>query len=213
MKEIFQNMAAGKAKQICADLISVLAMTSGDKGDCINFRLKGMHDPIGDWGHEYVRHLAMEMSKEWRSAAEVPEKMSARREELLSLVRDIVAYNMKHNGEVDACDLLTEIDRLDIISEYVEEVDHARVCLYLLSCAPLTPEPDNQVLMRTAKELYLKFGKTFEALRCATMLNDVSLCKEIFLGCNDVVMQSRWRSCLVGTRFSSSSKTWITPTN
>ncbi|KAK0398473.1 hypothetical protein QR680_002605 [Steinernema hermaphroditum] len=187
MKEIFHSMSAGKAKQLCADLVSVLAMTSGDKGDCINFRLKGMHDPIGDWGHEYVRHLSMEMSDEWKAAAENP----SRREELLSLVRHIVGYNMKHNGEVEACDLLTEIDRLDLLLEYVEEVDHGRVCMYLLSCAPLTPDPDNQVLMRTSKDLYMKFGKPLEALRCAIMLNDVPLCRDIFLGCDNVLIQKQ----------------------
>lgn len=30
-------------------------MCSDEPQDCINYRLKGMHEPIGDWGHEYVR--------------------------------------------------------------------------------------------------------------------------------------------------------------
>lgn len=69
----------------------------------------------------------MQMAEEWRRVNE-----QDRRNDLLILVRDIVRHNMKHNAEVEACDLLLEIERLDLLKEYVEEVDHARVCLYLL---------------------------------------------------------------------------------
>lgn len=56
---------------------------------------------------------------------------------------------------------------------------------FLFSCVPLTPDPDNHILMRTAKDLYLKYGKQLEALRCAIMLNDLDVIQEIFLGCSD----------------------------
>jgi 26S proteasome regulatory subunit N1 len=107
-------------------------MCSENKSDCIDFRLKGMHEPIGDWGHEYVRHLAMQLVDEWRRLNDGSAKSKERRDELVKLVRDIVRHNMKHNAEVEACDLLMEIERLDLLKEYVEEVDHPRVCLYLL---------------------------------------------------------------------------------
>lgn len=107
-------------------------MCSDDKSSCINYRLKGLQEPIGDWGHEYVRHLAMEMAEEWRAHGDGTPASKARREELLILVKHIVAHNMRHNAEVEACDLLVEIERLDLLLEFVEEVDHSRVCLYLL---------------------------------------------------------------------------------
>lgn len=47
-------------------------------------------------------------------------------------LREIVAYNLKHNAEVEACDLLIEMDKLPLVLEYVDEPDHSRVCLYLL---------------------------------------------------------------------------------
>jgi 26S proteasome regulatory subunit N1 len=74
----------------------------------------------------------MQMAEEWRRVGDGTPKSKDRRDELLTLVRDIVRHNMKHNAEVEACDLLLEIERLDLLKEYVEEVDHARVCLYLL---------------------------------------------------------------------------------
>lgn len=151
----------------------------------------------------------MEMASEWRQCADGSAKSNKRREELLKLVHDIVSHNMKHNAEVEACDLLIEIERLDLLLEYVHEDEHARVCLYLLryeplpssslpyltaiycSCVPLTPDPDNQTLIRTGKDIYLKFGKEFEALRCAIMLNDVELIRSVFLGCKDTLVQKQ----------------------
>uniref|UniRef100_A0A914X4C9 26S proteasome non-ATPase regulatory subunit 2 n=1 Tax=Plectus sambesii TaxID=2011161 RepID=A0A914X4C9_9BILA len=190
MKEILEKIKDKTAAKLCADIISVLAMTADEKGDCINFRLKGKHEPIGDWGHEYVRHLSMEMADEWRKVGEVgiPEDRAA---DLLELAKEIITHNMKHNAEVETCDLLTEIERLDLLLDVVEEVDHGRVCLYLLSCVPLTPDPENQTLMRTAKDLYMKYGKQLEALRCAIMLNDLDIIQEIFLGCPDKLIQKQ----------------------
>ncbi|KAK5965801.1 26S proteasome non-ATPase regulatory subunit 2 [Trichostrongylus colubriformis] len=191
MKEVFEKMQPGPTKNLCADIISVLAMCSDEKSDCINFRMKGMHEPIGDWGHEYVRHLAMEMSEEWKQASDGSEKSKARRNELLVLARDIVMHNMKHNAEVEACDLLIEIERLDLLMEYVVDVDHQRVCLYLLSCAPLTPDPDNCNLIRTAKDIYLKYKRYLEAVRCAIMLNDPAEIKNIFTKTDDLLLQKQ----------------------
>ncbi|CAD5220070.1 unnamed protein product [Bursaphelenchus okinawaensis] len=161
MKENYEKMRDSPAKKLCADIISVLAMCSEDKNGCINYRLKGAFEPIGDWGHEYVRHLSMEMAEEWRNYSDGTTKSQERRGELLTLVKEIVAHNMKHNAEVEACDLLVEIERLDLLLDFVEGEDYNRVCLYLLSCAPLTPDPDNQILIKTAKDLFLKFNKPF----------------------------------------------------
>ena len=80
----------------------------------------------------------MEMADEWRRTADQTAKSKERREQLLSLVKDIINHNMKHNAEVEACDLLLEIERLDLLLDYVEDVDHARVCLYLLRFAALS---------------------------------------------------------------------------
>ena len=43
-----------------ADVISVMSMTSSDQEEkaCLKFRLIGSGGNIGDWGHEYVRHLS-----------------------------------------------------------------------------------------------------------------------------------------------------------
>lgn len=74
------------------------------------------------------RHLAGEVAKEWQ---EVEEGDKAQQEVLLKLVREIVPYNMAHNAEHEACDLLMEIERLDMLDTYIDENAYAKVCLYL----------------------------------------------------------------------------------
>jgi hypothetical protein len=53
------------------------------------------------------------------------------RTKLVGLARQIVPYNMAHNAEAEACDLLMEIERLDLLEQYVDESAYPRVCLYL----------------------------------------------------------------------------------
>lgn len=50
---------------------------------------------------------------------------------LLGLVRDICVYCLKHSAEAEACDLLMEIEKVELISELVSEDMYERVCLYL----------------------------------------------------------------------------------
>jgi len=38
---------------------------------------------------------------------------------------------MKHNAETEACDLLMEIEKLDLLVTYADETTFPRVCLYL----------------------------------------------------------------------------------
>ena len=52
-------------------------------------------------------------------------------DDLFQLATQIVPYFMSHNAETDACDLLMEIERLDILSGIVETTTYQRVCLYL----------------------------------------------------------------------------------
>ena len=52
-------------------------------------------------------------------------------EDMVALAREILPYNMQHNAETEACDLLMEIERLDLLDQYVDKNSFQRVCLYL----------------------------------------------------------------------------------
>uniref|UniRef100_A0A8C1L425 26S proteasome non-ATPase regulatory subunit 2 n=1 Tax=Cyprinus carpio TaxID=7962 RepID=A0A8C1L425_CYPCA len=98
-------------------------MTMSSERECLKYRLLGSQEELASWGHEYVRHLAGEVAKEWQ---EVEEGDKAQQEVLLKLVREIVPYNMAHNAEHEACDLLMEIERLDMLDTYIDENAYAK---------------------------------------------------------------------------------------
>ena len=52
------------------------------------------------------------MAKEWQ---ELDDAEKTQREPLLTLVKEIVPYNMAHNAEHEACDLLMEIEQVDML--------------------------------------------------------------------------------------------------
>lgn len=180
MKEIYKKMPDIDTRHACADIISVLAMTMGSGKECLVYRfLCDQNEQIGEWGHEYVRHLAGEIAQNW------PETRGSFRTRLIDLVKQIVPYNMAHNAESDACDLLMEIERLDLIEDYVDENSYPRVCLYLTSCVPYVGDPENVNLIKCALNLSKKFEQWTQAMKLAMMLNDIKMIEETFTSCKD----------------------------
>lgn len=191
MTKIHDSIKDVTVKKFCADVISALAMTREGTRECLKYRLLGQLEPISDWGHEYVRHLSSELGEQWKEIDPDSPEGKGEQKKLLLLAREIVEHNMKHSAEAEACDLLLEIEQLSLLTEFVEEPVNDKVCLYLLSCVPYAPDEENQTLVRTSMELYLKFGKEIEALRCALMLNDMGSIKRIFLGCENANLQKQ----------------------
>ncbi|KAJ8941253.1 hypothetical protein NQ314_010451 [Rhamnusium bicolor] len=163
MKEVYEKISDPNVKKVCADIISVLAMTMGD----------GREKIAGEWAE-----------------TDVAENMEVR-DKLILLTKQIVPYNMAHNAEAEACDLLMEIERLDLLEQYVDENIYSRVCLYLTSCVPYVADPENTTLLQTALLLFRKFKQYPQALRLAMQLNDHSLIEEIFISCPDTAIQKQ----------------------
>ncbi|XP_014228098.1 26S proteasome non-ATPase regulatory subunit 2 [Trichogramma pretiosum] len=189
MKQILDKLTEMKCKELCCDIISVLAMTMGENKECLKYRLMSSAKNIGEWGHEYIRHLSGELASEWEElASEGSSEMVAK---LTGLVHEIVPYNMAHNAEVEACDLLMEIDRYDLLEQYVDESSYQRVCLYLTNNVPYVADPENSTLLHTSLKLYKKFNQYPQALRLAMQLNDLSLIEDIFTSCPDLSVQKQ----------------------
>ncbi|XP_025834364.1 26S proteasome non-ATPase regulatory subunit 2 [Agrilus planipennis] len=191
MKDIYSKLREEEIKRVCADIISVLAMTMGEGRDCLKYRLLSDLDQIGDWGHEYIRHLSGEIASEWTEISGEGEDEVTLKDKLIQLACQIVPYNMKHNAEAEACDLLMEIERLDLLEKYIDDNVYQRVCLYLTSCVPYVADPENTTLLQTTLLLLRKFNQYPQALRIAMQLNDHQLIEEIFLSCRDVAVQKQ----------------------
>ena len=98
----------------------------------------------------------------------------------MALVKKIVPYDMKHNSETDCTDLLMEIEHLEMLIDAVDQKCYKKVCLYLRSCVPYAPDPENTILMKTAMNIYRKFDKHCEAMVVALQLNDEQIIEDIF---------------------------------
>jgi 26S proteasome regulatory subunit N1 len=183
-------------KTMMADVMSVLAMTMAKQGsrECLKFKLQGTQVDIASWGHEYVRSLAGEISEEYNQRSlDVLAEDQIDVDDLMVLVDDIVPFQMSHNAEADAVDLLLEVQKLHKLVEMpvVDERNYERVCLYLLRTADFVSDPDDlETLLNTAYDIYKNQKKYTDALRVAVKMDDQEKVKELFgdeIGASEIV--------------------------
>jgi len=191
MKAAYEKMAAGPVKAQCADVVSVLAMTMSEERECLKFKLLGntSTEEIELWGHEYVRHLSGEVVNEYNAVEE--ESDGTVKNQMVELAKMIVPSQMKHHAEAEACDLLMEVEQLGLLQQYVDESAYNRVCLYLVSCVPYVPEPENTNLLTTALNIFKQFKQYPQAMRLALQLNDKTIVEELFNSCPDPLVQKQ----------------------
>ncbi|XP_066137473.1 26S proteasome non-ATPase regulatory subunit 2-like [Euwallacea fornicatus] len=182
-------MSKGDAKLILADVLSVLAMgTAGGEEakqqlECLKYCLLGTMKNIGDWGHEYVRQLESEIVQQWGiTLCNIGDKM------LIPLINDIIHFNCSHHAEIQACDLLMEIDQLELLPKYIAHNTYQRMCYYLMSCSKYVDETEREKLMRMIYYQYLKFWEYSRALIIALQINDEHLVSKIFSECKDHII-------------------------
>jgi 26S proteasome regulatory subunit N1 len=104
-------------------------------------------DNLGCWGHEYVRSLAGEISKEYNvrvingADPESDEPFA----DLLGMVDVIVPFHISHNAEAEAVDLLIEVQRLEKLKDLdsIDDKNFGRICLYLIKTADYMSDPDD----------------------------------------------------------------------
>lgn len=209
--EVYDSWADEQLKSSLAEVLSVLAMTYSDnkKHDSLRFALLSGAKNIESWGHEYIRHLALEIgetyndqiekegsgsSNEAETSANVPVKNDVfefSKESILQLSLDIVPYFLKHNGETDAVDLLLELEAIDKLPQFVDENTFERVCQYMVACVPLLPPPEDVSFLQTAYSIYLSESQLTEALSLAIRLGDESLVRSVFDATSDPVVQKQ----------------------
>lgn len=173
-----------------ADIISVLATTRSDDGkrESLKYRLLASDDTISDWGHEYMRHLALEIGESYQANLGSDEAHVAR---LVDLSLHIVPFFLKHNAEADAVDLLLEIENIEKLPQYLDNSTYARVCLYMVSCVPLLSPPDDTAFLHTAYSIYLTHNQLTQALTLAIKLDNEDLIKQVFDSTEDLLVHKQ----------------------
>lgn len=189
LTEVYESWPTGQIKDKLADILSVLGMTySGDgKLESLKYRLLSTNDDIGSWGHEYVRHLALEIGQEYNTRSDNDEPVG----DLLDLSLRILPYFLKHNAEADAVDLLLEVEAINRLPPFVDSNTFGRVCLYMVSCVPLLAPPDDSAFLHTAYQIYLQHGQLPQALALAIKIDDQDLIMSVFSATTDKSLQKQ----------------------
>jgi len=187
LKAVFEKLE-GPVKGMLADVLSWLGMTASPQTrDSLHYRLSGTDEEIGVWGHEYVRHLCMEVGDEFQERIEKGENV----DDLTKLVFEIVPYFLSHNAEPDACDIMIEIEQIKKMDEFVDETNFRRVCLYLESCASYLPEPDDIETLKVTMRIYSKMNLVPETMKLALATGDTELIQSTWDSVEDPLMKKQ----------------------
>lgn len=196
------------------DILSFLAVTIPDAGaafSCLRHKLAGnwASQDLASWGHGYVRHLAGEVASVYvdhygkvaQSAAETgddagsptaakPENAAApEKDVLLRLVDEILPFYMTHNAEVEACDLLIDVEDVPRITRFADEKNAARVVEYLEACSGYLGEDEAGPVMRTILGICRSSGMISHAMRLALRLRDAEEAVAVFRDASSEVMR------------------------
>lgn len=198
LTELYDKWAATYKDSIVeklADILSVLAMTYSDDGKNALLKYRLLSSQEIDWGHEYMRHLALEIGETYQENFGSDDEYISR---IVQLAEQIVPFFLKHNAEADAVDLLLEIESIDKLPQYVDENTYARVCLYMVSCVPLLAPPDDTSFLHTAFSIYLSHGQLTQALTLAIKLDDEKLIAQVFEATDDLLVHKQLGFILSG---------------
>ncbi|KAK5998664.1 26S proteasome regulatory subunit rpn-1 [Cladobotryum mycophilum] len=178
LTKLYEDWPESDDKISLADVLSVIGMTFSDEDrqDTLKYRLLAPTTDIGSWGHEYVRHLALEIGEVFskRITADEPTK------DLIDLALVLVPLFIKTNAEADAVDLMSELEIIEQIPKFVDNNTYPRVCLYMVSMVNLLTYPDNETFLRTAHEIYVAHKQFTQAMVLAIRLHDVDMIQEDF---------------------------------
>lgn len=182
-----------------ADMLSVLGMTYSDEDrlDCLKYRLEAPSTDIASWGHEYMRHLALEIGREFQNRLNDDD---ASTDEITDLAMKLVPFFLQHNAEADAVDILSDLEMIEQIEGLVDDKTYEKVCLYMVSTVPLLTYPDNEKFLRTAYNIYLKHNQYTQAVVLAIRLNDPDLIEKVVTSTNDKSIQRQMAFLLARQR-------------
>ncbi|KAK4165857.1 armadillo-type protein [Cladorrhinum sp. PSN259] len=201
LTKLYEEWPAGDDKNSLADVLSVIGMTFSDEDrqDTLKYRLLAPTQDIGSWGHEYVRHLALEIGEVFgkRLTAEEPTG------DLVDLALVLVPLFLKSNQEADAVDLMSELEIIDQLPQFLDENTYARVCLYMVSMVNLLTYPENEQFLRVAHNVYKTYKQYTQAMVLGIRLNDMTLIENDFYDAPDAALKkqlaflaARQRICL-----------------
>lgn len=189
MIKLYEEWPAGENKTSLADVLSVIGMTFSDEDrqDTLKFRLLAPTSDIGSWGHEYTRHLALELGEVFTKRVTADEPT----QDLIDLALVLVPLFLKSNAEADAVDLMSELEIIKQIPKFLDKDTYPRVCLYMVSMVNLLTYPEDKEFLETAHDIYKHYGQLTQAIVLAIRLNDIELIQSDFESTEDAALKKQ----------------------
>lgn len=189
MTMLYEEWPAGDDKTSLADVLSVIGMTFSDEDrqDTLKYRLLAPTSDIGSWGHEYTRHLALEIGEVYTKRLTADEPY----QDLIDLALVLVPLFLKSNAEADAVDLMSELEIIEDIPKFLDKDTFPRVCLYMVSMVNLLTYPEDQQFLRTAHGIYKQYDQLTQAIVLAIRLNDIDLIMSDFNSTTDISLKKQ----------------------
>ena len=184
IKTLYSSLTSSSFKARLANFISVLATTMGslEGRETYQFLLEGDLAAAVNWGHEYVRNLCGEVQEEYNSN-------QSSHENVVKIVNIILPFLVKSSGEVEAIDLLGEVDMLEKIIDYVDNDNYKRICDYICATSLYAVDPDDMYkTLKVCFSCYLKVNKFPEALRVALKINRPEEIEQVLNTCEGETM-------------------------
>ena len=175
--------------KLLQDILSFIAMTVNDKS--LLHRINGGFLPIQEWGHEYVKHLSGNCIQYFENKGDLGD---LNEDQVKSIVNLIIPWFLSNNAEIDAIDLLIEMNDINHLLSFIPKDDDLiihRIGLYLLKMTTLLPPPEDTNILIALYELYLH-SDICMSLIMAIKLRDISKIDNCFLlAANNQPLQSQ----------------------
>ncbi|PVU93097.1 hypothetical protein BB561_003471 [Smittium simulii] len=182
LQTLYSSWLDSNSKTLLADTLSLLGMVydTEDQSNCLKYRIDAgiSEDAIFNWGHEYIRHLAMQVGDQFNTNA-------YKAEDLYTITSILVKFFFQHNAESDAIDLLQSINSVELLVDYADKNSFERTCRYLIACSPLIAPPMNTIFLKVARTIYLKFGSSAQAMEVSLKIGTPELIEQVFNSTDD----------------------------
>lgn len=186
LKRIYENKRNDCVKKILADIISYTCSghSSEIKGQIVKYYMLGSKNLISQYGMSYVRNLVKDVVEIWKNSPK------DNKQTLLKLIHECSIYFIRQNSEIEACDLLIEVEQLPMLETIIHDEDLCeKVCQYLIVSSLYVDETESQNILYTSLSLYLDHKLYTEALFVAIQMQSKEIIVRIFLLCPDLLIR------------------------
>lgn len=111
-------------------------------------------------------------------------------EDILEVATKIIEHFMEKNSEMEAVDLLMEIDQLDKLIGLIQKDKYKKVYDYIIASSHFAADTDEYLKsLGIAYAIAMKFEDNSNALRVAIKMDDEEKITEAFNSCKDLAVK------------------------